>query len=268
MNDQMKDEDDQEALTPKVDNIEAEAQEQTAVMPPQAEAKLPAKARVGTVDRIMPIACTTIEEAYRTAEMFALAGMVPKSFAVDTRNANGVVNKGVMDWPATKARMSVAIMAGSEVGFGPASSLKNIAVINGLATIFGQGAKALVQHAGTLEWEKIEATGTWLAKDYKVTVSLKRRGQNEPYVRTFGQQDAVRAGILGRAKAGSPWQSYPERQTYWRAWTWAARDGFSDALMGLTIAEELEDYTVIEAARDKKPDTSSLDDTAKDDAAA
>jgi hypothetical protein len=33
--------------------------------------------------------------------------------------------------------------------------------------------------------------------------------------------------------------------------------------MGLTIAAELEDYTVIEAARDKKPDTSSLDDTIK-----
>jgi hypothetical protein len=182
--------------------------------------------------------------------MFALAGMVPRSYEIDMRNDNGVVLKGKTDWKATKARMSVAIMAGSEVGFGPASSLKNIAVINGLATIFGQGAKALVQNSGALEYEKIDSKGDWLKGDYTVTVTLKRRKQEEPYVRTFSQADAKKAGLLGRAKPGSPWQAYPERQTYWRAWTWAARDGFSDALMGLTIAEELEDYAQIEARRE------------------
>jgi hypothetical protein len=111
------------------------------------------KAQVGTVERIMPIACTTIEEAYRTAMMFCRGGMVPRSFEVK--------GNGGPDWKATASRMAVAIMAGSEVGFGPAAALKNICVINGLATIFGQGAKALVQHAGTLEWEKTETKGKW-----------------------------------------------------------------------------------------------------------
>jgi hypothetical protein len=96
--------------------------------------------------------------------------------------------------------------------------------------------------------------------DFSITVSLKRRGQNEPYVRSFSKQDATNAGLIGRARAGSPWKSYPERQTYWRAWTFAARDGFADALMGLTIAEELEDYAQITAAR-APADTSDLGDT-------
>jgi hypothetical protein len=245
-------EDDLDALTPKV--LDAEPSEpQGAVMPPAAPTKVAVtKAHVGTVQRIMPIACTSIEEAYRTSEMFCYAGMIPRSFEV---------KKGAdIDWTATKSRMTVAILAGSEVGFGPAAALKNICVINGLATIFGQGAKALVQHAGCLEWEKIDTTGSWEDGNYVVTVSLKRRGQSEPYVKSFGKQDAIKAGLLGRARPSSPWKTYPERQTYWRAWTWCARDGFADALMGLTIAEELEDFSTIEAARTHKTDTSDLDD--------
>jgi hypothetical protein len=264
-------EDDFEEMTPRVDAPKQDEQPDiVSAMPPEVNpaTKLPAKAHVGTVERIMPIACTNIEEAYRTAEMFCYAGMIPRSYAVDKRNERGVVIKGDMDWKATASRMTVAILAGSEVGFGPAASLKNIAVINGLATIFGQGAKALVQHSGALEWEKIDASGSWQANDYTVTVSLKRRGQEHPYVKSFGKQDAQKAGLLARAKPSSPWQAYPERQTYWRAWTWAARDGFSDALMGLTIAEELEDYAQIEAARQHTTDTSSLEDAAETNAAA
>lgn len=247
--------DDAEMQTPKVD-AEPEAVD---AMPQDAEpTKLPVKAQVGTVERIMPIACRNIEEAYRTAEIFCRAGLVPQSYEVKSG--------GQVDWKATASRMTVAIMAGSEVGFGPAASLKNIAVINGLATIFGQGAKALVQHAGTLEWEKVDATGDWIKGDYKVTVSLKRKGQDEPYIRSFSKEDAKKAGLLGRSKPGSPWQAYPERQTYWRAWTFAARDGFADALMGLTIAEELEDYAQIEAAREPVK-TDDLDSGIKPEAA-
>jgi hypothetical protein len=252
MTNEMQKLDDLEDITPKVSDKEPE-ETQGAVMPAAAPSKVPAvKAHVGTVERIMPIACTSIEEAYRTAEMFCYAGMIPRSFELKTG-----VNT---DWTATKSRMTVAILAGSEVGFGPAAALKNICVINGLATIFGQGAKALVQHSGCLEWERIDTTGSWEAGDYVVTVTLKRRNQAEPYVKSFGKQDAIKAGLLGRARPSSPWKTYPERQTYWRAWTWCARDGFADALMGLTIAEELEDYATIEAARDHKTDTSDLDD--------
>lgn len=226
-------------------------EDKTEVLPPTEN--LPVKAPVGTVDRIMPIACQNVDETYRVAQMFALAGMVPKSYEVGS-GAN-------IDWKATQARMATAIMAGSEVGFGPAASLKNIYIINGLACVFGQGAKALVSRSGTLEWQRVTATGSWDGKDYEVTVSLKRRGQDEPYVRSFGYKDAEKAGLLGRARAGTPWKTYPENQAFWRAWTFAARDGFSDALMGLTISEELQDYAVIEQRReDHKTDASSLDD--------
>jgi hypothetical protein len=241
----------EEFREPEVITQAASANDLPDVDKPTPSKAVATKAQVGTVERIMPIACTTIEEAYRTSTMFCRGGMVPRSFEIKAAN-------GGCDWQATASRMAVAIMAGSEVGFGPAASLKNICVINGLATIFGQGAKALVQHAGQLEWEKVSHTGTWANGDYAVTVSLKRRGQTEPYVRSFSQKEAQAAGLVGRARAGSPWKSYPERQTYWRAWTFAARDGFADGLMGLTIAEELTDYAQQET---RVPiDISDLDD--------
>lgn len=249
MTDPQQREDDLEDITPKVPAVPAETEQAPA--PAEESAKVPVKAQVSAVDRIMPIACKNIEEAYRTAELITLAGMVPSSFVV--KDGAGT------NWQATRAKMSVAIMAGSEVGFGPMTSLKTIYVINGKTSIFGEGAKGLVQNSGKLEWEKVEKTGTWAGGDFCVTVSLKRKGQAEPYVRSFGKEDAKRSGLLGRAKAGSPWQTYPERQTYWRAWTWCARDGFSDALMGLSIAEEVNDYAQIEQQR-QPVDTSSLDD--------
>ena len=54
-----------------------------------------------------------------------------------------------------------------------------------------QGAKALVQHSGALEWEKIETKGKWSDVEFSITVSLKRRGQEQQYVRSFSKQDAI-----------------------------------------------------------------------------
>lgn len=68
--------------------------------------------------------------------------------------------------------------------------------------------------------------------------------------------DAKRARLLGKQ---GPWTDYPERQCYWRAASLAYRDGAADALMGLAVAEEVRDYE-IEACRDHKADTSSLED--------
>jgi hypothetical protein len=103
--------------------------------------------------------------------------------------------------------------------------------------------------------ESKEDSGKW-GEGYKVTVSLKRRDQEEPYVRSFSFEDAKRARLTGKQ---GPWTDYPERQCYWRAASWAYRDGAADALMGLSVAEEVRDFET-EAQRGHKTDTSDLND--------
>lgn len=52
--------------------------------------------------------------------------------------------------------------------------------------------------------------------------------------------DIDTAGMRGKG----PWQQYPKRMLSMRARTLAARDGAADALMGLQVAEEMQDVPV------------------------
>jgi hypothetical protein len=50
-------------------------------------------------------------------------------------------------------------------------------------------------------------------------------------------EDAKRAGLLGKDN----WKNYPRRMLQMRARSWALRDCFSDVLLGMRLAEELQD---------------------------
>lgn len=54
----------------------------------------PAKASVGVVQRILPLAPTTMDEAYRCAKAFVLAGMAPESYVIKPNSAG----KEVKPW--------------------------------------------------------------------------------------------------------------------------------------------------------------------------
>jgi hypothetical protein len=240
MTDQLQSDDDKELAAPQVEAPKQEI----------APAPRPLPVQVHAQREVMAIMPRDTDEAWKMAGAFVLAGMVPRSLEGKTTEE-------------TKAKVMLAICKGSEVGYAPVTAVSTIMVINNKACIYGDGATALVQNSGKVEWIKTEITetssGKW-AEGYKVTVSLKRRDQAEPYVRSFSYEDAKRARLLGKQ---GPWTDYPERQCYWRAASWAYRDGAADALMGLAVAEEVQDYQT-EAARERKADTSSLDDeTAK-----
>lgn len=198
------------------------------------------------VEKAYAIAPRNFEEAWRMGKAFMIAGMVPDSLRGNTDEA-------------TQAKVTLVIMKGLEVGLSPVGAVQNIMVVNNKPSIFGDGVSSLLQNSGKVEYIKTDITGTWgdTTKDYLVTVTLKRKDQTEPYVRSFGYEDAKRAGLIGKK---GPWSSgFGPRMCYWRALSWAARDGAGDALMGLGIAEEVQDY-MIEQKRDHKADTSSLDD--------
>lgn len=234
-------EDDLELQTPKITADTPDA-------PKQEVAKIaPLPVQVHAHSDIQAIAVRNMDEAWKMACAFHAAGMVPRSL------------EGKND-AETKAKVMLAICKGSEVGYAPVTAVSTIMIINNKACIYGDGATALVQNSGKVEWIKTEIvskgdTGKW-GEGYKVTVSLKRKDQQEPYIRSFSFEDAKRARLHGKV---GPWTDYPERQCYWRAASWAYRDGCADALMGLAVAEEVQDYAT-EAGRDHKADTSSLDD--------
>lgn len=197
-----------------------------ATVEQSAPVKLPILAG-GKVAAIIP---RSVDEAFRLAEAFCIAGMVPDSY------------KG-KDNRETASRVMMGIMKGAEVGLPPVTALSNIYIVNNRPSIFGDGALALVQarddYAGCREW----LTGTPETDGYTAHCEVKRRtaaGEIISTERQFSWGEAKRAALIGRG----PWRQYPQRMLQMRARSWAIRDSYSDALSGLHIAEEVQDIAV------------------------
>lgn len=225
-----------------MDNLDDDMLEPQVETPPATQTEIvPRKqTQVNVVDGIHAIAPRSIDEAWRLSEAFVLAGMVPDS----------IKGKNVGE---TTAKVMAVMLKGLEIGFAPATALQTIMVINGKPCVYGDGVSALLQRSGVVEWIKTETSGSWVGNDYNCKITLKRKDQSEPYERSFGYEDAKKAGLVSKS---STWKLYPERMCYWRALSWAARDGAGDALMGLGIAEEIKDI----GAEKHEVDVSKLDD--------
>lgn len=131
----------------------------------------------------------------------------------------------------------IALQMGMEIGLSPMQSLQNIAVINGKPSIYGDGALALAMGTGLVEdfQEKIEHEGD----DRVAYCFVRRQGLESPVVSTFSVKDAKTAGLWGKT---GPWKQYPNRMLQMRARSFALRNAFPDALHGLVLAEEAQDY--------------------------
>lgn len=133
--------------------------------------------------------------------------------------------------------LAVKIVAGMEVGLSPVQACNNIMIVGGRATIYGDGALALVRESGQLASIKEWIDGT----DVEATAycEVQRKGEAEPRRFKFDVPDAMRAKLWGQV---GPWSQYPERMLTMRARAWALRDVFTDVLCGLGIFEEVRDY--------------------------
>lgn len=139
----------------------------------------------------------------------------------------------------TPAMVMVALQMGLEVGLPPMTALKNIAVINGKPTIWGDALLALAYRKNLIESIDEDVRGEG---DQRAAVcTVERRGMRQPVTRTFSVADAKRAGLWGRS---GPWSSYPDRMLAMRARGFALRDAVPDALGGFTLAEEAQDLQV------------------------
>ncbi len=160
----------------------------------------------------------SLTEAMDYAKMIAISSFCPK---------------GMQGKPGD---VLIAIQMGAEVGLSAMQSLQNVAIINGRPCIWGDAALALVQSCSTYvshrEWEETTPDGL------VAYCGITRKGSDE-YVKSFSEKDAKKASLWGKT---GPWTQYPSRMLQMRARGFALRDKFADALKGISIREEVEDY--------------------------
>lgn len=145
----------------------------------------------------------------------------------------------------------IAIQMGLELSMKPMQSIQNIAVINGIPSIFGDAAKALVLSSGVCEYIQEYYEGKEGTDDFKAVCKSKRKGQATEYVYEFSIKDAKLAGLWG--KEGT-WKKYPKRMLLFRARGFNLRDNFTDIMKGFKTVEEVSDYEILES----KPNKSNL----------
>lgn len=170
------------------------------------------------------LALTSFDEMWRMAKVMILSGMMPKGLQ------------------KTEA-VFVALEMGLEVGLAPMQAVQNIAVINGRPSIWGDAALGLVRGSGLLDWITEKFVGEYPDGSFTAVCIAKRRGEPEPLKREFSVTDAKVADLWSKQ---GPWKQYPKRMLQMRARSWALRDGFTDVLKGLKVAEEAMDTPTVE----------------------
>jgi hypothetical protein len=190
-------------------------------LPPAVAAPSPpaiAKAQMQPGGALAALVPQSLDDAFRLSKALAASGdMVPKPF------------QGQAD------AIMAAVLRGMEIGLAPMQALSSIAVINGRASLWGDALPALMFRAG----HSVDVAMDGEGDARKATATLTRSDTGTAFVRTFSVADAKKANLWGKA---GPWQSYPERMLSMRARSLAIRDGAPDALMGLQVAEEVQDY--------------------------
>ena len=178
-------------------------------------------------------------------------GLTPGNLAQMGRVAETIVKSGLMpSAQGNPAAVLVALEFGMTAGLSVSQCVSNVMVVNGRPAIWGDALLALVLNARNddgqrvCEWhhEAIEGTG-----DKMVAVCrMKRAGYPEPNEIRFSVDDAKTAGLW---KKSGPWSNHPKRMLQMRARAFCIRDLFPDVLMGMSIAEEMQDVKPIEVTR-------------------
>jgi len=172
------------------------------------------------------IAPSDIEGLWWLANRFSNSGMVPKTY----------VN--------SPEKVIVAWDMGLSLGLNRTAALQNIAVINGMPSVWGDAALGLVQNCE----EFIDCIETFdgdmwdgdkINKNFKAVCTIKLKDR-EDVVRDFSIGDAINADLWNK----DIWKKYPKRMLQMRARSWAIRDALPGALKGLKVAEEAMDYDV------------------------
>jgi hypothetical protein len=172
---------------------------------------------------------------------FGPTGVTINTMAAAWTFANAIVRANLQPRGMNPAQVMIALQMGAEIGLPPMQALKNIAVINGRPTVWGDALLAIAYSKNLIE--DISETISGEGDDRTATCAIKRKGLNTPTVRVFSVTHAKKAGLWGKS---GPWSQYPDRMLAMRARGFALRDAVPDALGGFTLAEEAMDMQVVD----------------------
>jgi hypothetical protein len=187
-----------------------------------AEASPAPTARFEVPEFLVP---KSLAEVRELARLLALAEWAPDSY----RDLEGNY---------VPQKIELAIMHGITVGLGPIAAMQSIAVIDGMPTIWGDGALSIVERSGLLE-DMREEYQVDAEEGLTAVCTIWRRRRPTPIHNRFSMAMAEQARLTQKE---GPWQSYPQRMLRMRARSWTIRDGFADVLRGLHIREEVDDF--------------------------
>lgn len=188
---------------------------------------------------------TSIDEMFRFATAVAKSGIAPRGLG-------------------KPEQILVAIEYGAELGLRPMQSLATVMVVNGRATLYGDGMLAVAQASGLLVdiSESLEGSPANLDK-MAATCVVKRVGRPTPSRCTFTWADAKQAGLTG----SDTYKKFPGRMLKARARAFALRDAFPDVLCGVMSSDEAADLAAdnetafVDGATQAPTDLESLMDT-------
>jgi hypothetical protein len=167
---------------------------------------------------------TTLDEQYRVATCCVKSGLLPKDYN-------------------TPEKVLIGCQFAMELGLKPLTALRQIAVINGTPSIYGDLPLAIVRSSGQLDhWEEylIDGEGKRMCLDnnnltgevFGAVCIVRRRGMERNYESFFTVVDQKTAGLNGMT-----WTKYKKRMLMYRARSIALKDVFSDCLNGIAISE-------------------------------
>lgn len=179
----------------------------------------------------------TFAEIENFCRTMALSGNLPRALY------EHVTTGEVMDVAA--ARAMHIIQLGLEVGLQPAQALSSISVHDGKPLINGDAQLALVQNSGKAVY--VRETFDGAGEESAACCMTLRVGDDAPYATIFTAQDAIIAGLWG--KAGS-WTTHPARMLKYKARAFCLRDKYADVLKGLAHSTEEMEGEVIKQRYD------------------
>ncbi len=169
-------------------------------------------------------------------------GVILKTYDDLVKFSDAVFKSGLAPKSFTSPQaVMIALEMGLELGISPMMAIQNIAVINGIPSIYGDAMIGLVLSSPECEYVKEYFEGTPYNDDFTAVCKSKRRGQDES-IEKFSVADAKKAGLW--TKEGT-WQKYPKRMLKFRARGFNLRDNFSHLLKGFKSVEEVSDYEIV-----------------------
>lgn len=164
---------------------------------------------------------STLEERFRVCSLYVASGMLPKSYN-------------------TPEKAFIGIQYALELGFKdqPLTALKNIAVINGMPSIWGELPLALAMKSGLLEHideyfvdknnKRLDSTCT-AEQVFAAVCVVKRNGIT--FERAYTQNDKTKLGVQ------AIWNQFEKIMMKRKARAVALKDAFPDVLLGITVGE-------------------------------